>query len=109
MGELIRVAGVDELPDGQVRLLPPDQTGTGDGIAVFHEGGSYYALDDTCTHERASLAEGFIEDGAVECPLHSACFELSTGRALCLPAVRPVRTHPVEVRDGAIWVRPQIG
>jgi 3-phenylpropionate/trans-cinnamate dioxygenase ferredoxin subunit len=97
VGELIRVAGVDELPDGQVRLLPPDQTGTGDGIAVFHEGGSYYALD------------GFIEDGAVECPLHSACFELSTGRALCLPAVRPVRTHPVEVRDGAIWVRPQIG
>jgi 3-phenylpropionate/trans-cinnamate dioxygenase ferredoxin subunit len=94
VGELIRVAGVDELPDGQVRLLPPDQTGTGDGIAVFHEGGSYYALD---------------EDGAVECPLHSACFELSTGRALCLPAVRPVRTHPVEVRDGAIWVRPQIG
>ena len=109
MGEHIRVTGVDDLPDGEVTLLPADLTGTGDGIAVFNVGGTYYALDDTCTHERASLADGFVEDGAVECSLHSACFELSTGKALCLPAVRAVRTHPVEVRDGAIWVTPQTG
>ncbi len=39
------------------------------------------------------------EGNLVECPRHGAKFDVTTGRAVVLPAVRPVKTYPVEV-DG---------
>jgi 3-phenylpropionate/trans-cinnamate dioxygenase ferredoxin subunit len=106
MGEGIRVCGVDEVPDGGVRVVPRDVVGTGDDITVFHDEGEFFALDDTCTHALASLAEGWVEDGTVECPLHAARFSLRTGEALSLPAVTAARCHRVQVREGAVWLFP---
>ena len=65
---------------------------------------SYFALDDTCTHEEASLSEGFIEGRTVECPLHGATFSLSEGTALSLPATTDIRTYPVLVEAGDVLV-----
>ncbi|SPF05613.1 MULTISPECIES: bifunctional 3-phenylpropionate/cinnamic acid dioxygenase ferredoxin subunit [Streptomyces] len=104
----IRVAAVGDIEDGEALKVPAEITGHGDAIAVFHDGGVYYALDDTCSHGQASLADGWIEDGEVECPLHSARFCLSSGRPLCMPATVTVRAHRVEVRDGWIWVHPAL-
>jgi 3-phenylpropionate/trans-cinnamate dioxygenase ferredoxin component len=91
---------IEDIPDGEsLRLdtVPP--------IAVFNVGGEFYAIDDTCTHQDASLSEGWLEGCLVECPLHAASFDLRTGRPSRLPARRPVRTHPVSVdRDGVVWV-----
>ena len=50
-------------------------------IAVFNEDGEFFAIDDTCTHQDASLADGWLEGCAVECPLHASCFDLRTGRS----------------------------
>lgn len=102
----VRVCAVGEIPDGEARVVDQQLTGTGDDIAVFHDGGEYFALDDTCTHEEASLADGWIENCEVECPLHSARFSLRTGEVLCMPATRDARTHRVEVRDGGVWLYP---
>ncbi len=73
-------------------------------VAVFSTGGELYAIDDTCSHAESSLAEGYVEDGTVECILHFARFCLKTGAALSAPAVDPVRTYPVKVEDGMVWV-----
>jgi 3-phenylpropionate/trans-cinnamate dioxygenase ferredoxin component len=106
MSDGMRVCGVDEIADGGVRVVPRDVVGTGDDITVFNDEGALYALDDTCTHALASLAEGWVEDGTVECPLHAARFSLRTGEALSLPATQPARCHRVEVRDGDVWLFP---
>ncbi|MEI5103877.1 bifunctional 3-phenylpropionate/cinnamic acid dioxygenase ferredoxin subunit [Streptomyces sp. PmtG] len=96
---MIPVCRLDDLPAGEsVRLdtTPP--------IAVFHADGGLYAIDDTCSHQDASLADGWLEGCLIECPLHAASFDLRTGEPTCLPARRPVRTHRVSVVDGVIHV-----
>ncbi|MFD7711317.1 bifunctional 3-phenylpropionate/cinnamic acid dioxygenase ferredoxin subunit [Streptomyces sp. NPDC059785] len=96
---MIPVCRLADLPEGEsVRLdtTPP--------VAVFHTGGELYAIDDTCTHQDASLSEGWLEGCLVECPLHAAAFDLRTGQPACLPARRPVRTHRVTVDDGIVHV-----
>ncbi|MDO0911420.1 bifunctional 3-phenylpropionate/cinnamic acid dioxygenase ferredoxin subunit [Streptomyces sp. DT2A-34] len=102
----IRVAADGDIEDGEALKVPVETTGHGDAIAVFHDGGAYYALDDTCSHGQASLAEGWIEGGEVECPLHSARFCLKSGEPQCMPATVAARTHRVEVREGGIWLYP---
>ncbi|MEU8957148.1 bifunctional 3-phenylpropionate/cinnamic acid dioxygenase ferredoxin subunit [Streptomyces sp. NPDC048518] len=97
---MIPVCRLEDLPAGEsVRLdtTPP--------VAVFNADGELFAIDDTCSHQDASLSEGWLEGCQVECPLHAASFDLRTGRPTCLPARRPVRTHQVYVEDGVILVR----
>jgi len=77
-------------------------------IAVFNSDGVLYAIDDTCTHQDASLSEGWLEGCFVECPLHAASFDLRTGAPTCLPAKRPVKTYPVVVKDGEVYVDAEV-
>ena len=95
-----------DLADGEVKTIPAKSTGWSDAIAVFRDGDAYYALDDTCPHEKASLADGWLEDGEIECPLHQSRFSLRTGAVTCLPTTRNARTHRVEVIDGRVWLTP---
>ncbi|GAA1327605.1 bifunctional 3-phenylpropionate/cinnamic acid dioxygenase ferredoxin subunit [Pseudonocardia xinjiangensis] len=95
----VRVCSVAELRAGEgilVRTTPP--------IALFRCGDRIHCIDDTCTHEDYSLAEGWVENGQVECPLHLARFDLVTGAVLSPPATRPVRVHEVRVEDGDVLV-----
>ena len=65
----------------------------------------YFAIEDVCTHDGQPLTDGCIEQGAIVCPRHGARFDLQTGKALCMPATKPVRTFEVEVRDRKIFAR----
>ena len=95
----IRACAGGELDEGDAVVVP-----TQPPVAVFHTDGEYYATADTCTHGRFSLADGFVEEAVVECALHSAKFCLRTGKALTLPATEPLRTFPVRVEDGEVYV-----
>ncbi len=101
---MIRVCAVGDIPEGEA--LRVEQGPDGVPVAVFNVAGQYYAIDDTCTHQDASLADGYLEeaDCAVECPLHAACFDLRTGAPSGPPAFTPVRTHDVSVDDGGVYV-----
>ena len=97
---MITAGAVDDLPVGEaVRISTPDGA-----IAVFNADGEFYAIDDTCSHQDASLSEGWLEGCFVECPLHAASFDLRTGVPTCLPAKKAVRTYPVVVENGVIHV-----
>lgn len=103
----IRVASVDDIPKGEGIAVSSEVTGTEDDIAILRdEDGSCWALNDTCTHETASLAEGWVEDGHVECPLHASMFNLRTGKVQGLPATVDTVAHRVEVRDGEVYLFP---
>jgi len=67
--------------------------------------GKVHALDDVCTHALALLSQGFIEGGAVECPLHGARFDIATGRCLAPPATVDLRTYEVRIEGGEVFVR----
>lgn len=106
MSEPIKVANVGDIEADEALVVTAAANGTDDDIAVFFTEGRYFAIDDTCTHQLASLADGWVEACEVECPLHFARFSLATGRALCPPASRPVGTHRVELRGDEIWLYP---
>ena len=100
--------------DQMMRVCPLSQLARGDAmrletkppIAVFHtEEGELFAIDDTCPHQDASLADGYVEGCEVECPLHASKFDLRTGTVDAPPAKLPVRVHAVEVRDGDIYLK----
>jgi 3-phenylpropionate/trans-cinnamate dioxygenase ferredoxin subunit len=96
---MIPVCALADLPDGEAVRVEADVP-----IAVFNVGGIFYAIDDTCTHQDASLADGWLEGCTIECPLHASRFDLRTGRPSGPPAKRPVRTHQVVVSDGVVQV-----
>jgi 3-phenylpropionate/trans-cinnamate dioxygenase ferredoxin subunit len=77
-----------------------------DGVPVclVRTGERVRAIHDVCSHQRWSLAAGEVVDGGVECSLHGSTFDLDTGRPTSLPAVAPVPTYAVRVRDGAVEV-----
>ncbi len=107
MTEGIRVAALDDIPEDQGLEVDRAVTGTDDDIALLRdENGCVWALNNTCTHETASLADGWVENGYVECPLHASRFDLKTGQVSGLPATRDTVAHRVEIRDGAVWLFP---
>lgn len=99
---MIRACPLSALPRGEAVRLDTEPP-----IAVFHtDDGEIYALDDTCTHQDASLADGWLEGCEVECPLHASRFDLRTGAVDAPPAKLPVRTHAVHIADEVVYVEP---
>jgi 3-phenylpropionate/trans-cinnamate dioxygenase ferredoxin component len=97
---MILVGRPEDIPLGEAVRIEAEVP-----IAVFNVDGELLAIDDTCTHQDASLADGWLEGCNVECPLHAACFDLRTGMPSGPPAKTPVRTHEVIVADGLVYVR----
>lgn len=96
---MIQVCALADLPSGEATRVLAHVP-----VAVFNTDGELFAIDDTCTHQDASLSEGWLENCTIECPLHSSCFDLRTGKPTGPPAKRPVRTYSVLVQDGVVYV-----
>jgi len=79
---------------------------SGTPIALFRLGSEVHATSGICTHEFASLADGFVEaaDGSIECPLHQALFDIRTGKALCAPATENLKVYPVRIDGSDIFI-----
>lgn len=96
----VEVAQISDLPDGRgVRVEVGE-----DHIAVFRLGDTVHAIGDRCSHAEASLSEGDVFDGEVECPRHGSPFDLETGTPRALPATTAVPVYPTSVRDGVVYL-----
>jgi 3-phenylpropionate/trans-cinnamate dioxygenase ferredoxin subunit len=73
-------------------------------IAVIRVGDEVFALDDVCSHAEFPLTDGEVDESTIECALHGSRFDLRTGKALGPPATQPVRTYPVSVIDGDVYI-----
>src|ERR1700687_295149 len=73
-------------------------------VAVYRAKGTFYATQDLCTHERAYLSDGVLIDCVVECPFHQGRFDVRTGKALGAPVTVPLKTYPVRIVDGRVYV-----
>lgn len=89
------VAKLNDIDPGQLRYVEAG----GKAICLANVRGEILALDNTCTHERASLSEGTLDGDRLECPLHGGAFNIFSGEPEQYPASYPVKTYSVEI-DG---------
>lgn len=99
----VKAANVDEVPRRGLVGLEVEGTSI---VLVATGGGAYYALEDRCSHEDYPLSDGELMDDneRLECIYHGAKFNVRTGKAVALPAIRPVPVYDVKVEDGEILV-----
>lgn len=95
-----RVTKASEIGPGQMRIVEAG----GERIALCNVEGTFYAIQDLCTHDDGPLGEGTLRGRRVECPRHGAQFDVKSGAAVRMPAIAPVRTYPVRVEEGDVVV-----
>ena len=100
MANFVKVANVDDIPNGEALQVEAE----GLTLALVRANGDVYAVGDVCSHEQAFLSEGFCEGFEIECPLHGSIFDIRTGEVKSLPATDPIKTYPVKLEDGAVLV-----
>ncbi len=100
--DFVKVAEVSEIPPGDMKAV---RVGN-EEILLVNIDGSFHACDDVCTHSYASLSEGDLDGAEVQCPLHGATFNVSTGEVLTPPAVEALRLFEVRVEGSDVLIGP---
>ena len=102
MSHYIAVAAADELKPAQMKRIVVD----GKRLLLCNSAGTLYCVDEMCSHEDYSLYLGCIKDGKIKCSLHGSYFDLTSGQPACEPADEAIRTYPVKIKSGQVWVNP---
>ena len=102
-GRWIDVAPADAVPPGGFRVFDVDDT----PVAVFNVDGEHLAIHDVCTHDGETLTGGPVEGIEIVCPRHGARFSLRTGAVLSPPAYEDVRSYPVRIENGRLWIQAE--
>jgi len=91
---------MDEVPaDDVIGILV-----AGRDIALYNAGDEMSATDNVCTHGHARLCDGFLDGHEIECPLRQGKFDVRSGHPTCAPATEAVRTYPVKVEGGRVYL-----
>jgi 3-phenylpropionate/trans-cinnamate dioxygenase ferredoxin subunit len=100
-GRWVKVCRVDDL--GKEDVMRFDCAGK--TYAIYRSpDGDYFATDGICTHEHAHLADGLVTGNIIECPMHNGRFDYRTGEAKSPPVCIDLRTHPVKIDVGTVFV-----
>jgi nitrite reductase (NADH) small subunit len=94
-----RVAAIDELVEGEGKVV----VFGGEDVALFRIGEQVFAVENTCPHQGASLAEGWLEGENVSCPWHAWCFSLKTGQ-MTMGEYASINVYDVEIKDGNVSI-----
>jgi 3-phenylpropionate/trans-cinnamate dioxygenase ferredoxin subunit len=97
----IDLVGVDEVADGEMRMVIVDGT---DQVLVINTGGEMTAVQGICSHEYFELDKGFLTNGTLTCALHLSRFDLTSGEPLDPPAELPLAVYPVVVEGGRVSI-----
>jgi len=101
MAEWTKVGTLEDCPPGSLRSV---MVGI-NPVVLANVDGTIHAVLDRCSHEDLPLSDGEVEGGNIVCQYHGARFDLASGAARGLPAVKPIKTFPVELRDDGIYVQ----
>jgi 3-phenylpropionate/trans-cinnamate dioxygenase ferredoxin subunit len=98
--EFIDAGKAGELAPGTMKRIDV----RGRRILLANVEGRLCAVDDTCTHEDASLSTGVLKGELVKCPLHGSRFNVCTGKAMEEPAEENLRTYAVRLEGGRVLI-----
>jgi len=95
-------------PAAKLHEIPPGATkrAVAGGVEVLlcNVDGDLYAIEDVCTHDGGPLDQGELQGCRIMCPRHGALFDVTTGRALTLPAVVPLQTYSVRIEADDVFI-----
>lgn len=95
-----RLAGEADIPQGKAIVVDAGEQ----RLLVCRIGDAFCAIDDVCTHDGGPLGEGELRGEEIECPRHGGRFNVCSGKATHMPAVRPVKAHRIDVEHGDLYV-----
>ncbi len=95
MAEKFIVAKVGDVQNGQKKRVKAGNL----FIMLAMVEDKYYAVQDACSHNKASLSAGYLHGHRIECGWHGAQFDLRTGEVKVLPAAKSLNIFQVEI-DG---------
>jgi nitrite reductase/ring-hydroxylating ferredoxin subunit len=98
MTDFVRAVAAIDIPDGQARLWRHGDK----RIALFRTAARVYAADNRCPHQGFARKDGDIRGDVLTCAWHNWKFRLTDGT--CLFGGENIRTYPVSVRDGWVFV-----
>lgn len=99
--EWIVLCAISDLQDGTVTPFEIDEN----RIAIYLIDGNVHATDNICSHAFALLSDGWLEGTLIECPLHGAQFEITSGEVVQGPAECPITVFKTKVEGGQVLVR----
>jgi 3-phenylpropionate/trans-cinnamate dioxygenase ferredoxin subunit len=100
MTQWVRAAAESDCPVGELKGVVVE----GVPIVLANVDGTFCALRDRCSHDDYPLSDGELDGSEVVCQYHGARFDACSGARKTLPAIRPVQSFPVEIRDGHVYV-----
>ena len=100
-GTWVKVAGLGECPPGTLLEVEAGQV----RLVLANVDGDLYALQNRCSHQDLPLSDGELDGDRLECLYHGARFDVCTGKAVGLPAIKPVETYDVQIRSDEVYVR----
>ncbi|HHX30077.1 MAG TPA: non-heme iron oxygenase ferredoxin subunit [Clostridiaceae bacterium] len=92
------IASTQDLAIGEMMGVEKDGT----SLLVANVDGSFYAINNICTHMRCKLSEGVLTGDTVQCPCHGSIFNVKTGAVEKGPANSPVSSYPIEIEGDRI-------
>jgi len=100
MPKTVKIAQTGDLSPGEGKVFEAE----GQTIALFNVDGTFYAIENTCTHVGGSLGEGALVGDQVTCPLHGAQFNVASGKVLGPPAGSDVKSFVVTVEGSDVLI-----
>jgi 3-phenylpropionate/trans-cinnamate dioxygenase ferredoxin component len=101
MTEPRRLASLADVPPNTLLSVEVD----GRNVCLANADGRIYAFRDNCSHKDFPMSAGSIHGGAtIECAWHGARFDMATGKAIRLPAIKPIQTYEVTLDGDDILV-----
>ncbi len=102
MDDFVKVAKTSDLPEGELMLV---EVGV-EKVLLSNIEGSFYAIDEICSHADGPLSEGSVEGDEIECPWHGSLFNLKTGENTGPPAADSQKRYVTRVEGDDILVGP---
>jgi len=97
---LIRVAGLADLPAGQLKLVEA----SGTRVVLVRVDDAVYACDDVCAHQGGPLSQGKLSGARLACPWHGWMYDVRTGECVLPRRGHRVASYPVRIDAGEVWV-----
>ena len=73
-------------------------------VSLFFVNGTYYAIEDTCTHDGAEIATGKVVGSEITCPRHGARFCIKTGKSITPPAYEDILSFPTRINEYSVQI-----